>query len=234
MIEPSTSFSMEAMGRRNSIENCVEGLLDRRFWTLVADLDMFALSIARKARHVTGIDSSKTALDQAYRRLARSKTANLEFRFADVRSLPFPDNSFNFAYSRRGPGSESQRSLSEIYRVLKDRGVFMEITIGERDKQNIARIFGRGQMLHVKGQVSDIKRRMMEKVGFHRIVVRDFLGIEVFEGMRDLLVRLQSAPIIPRFNIRRDRKYLESVRKECMTDRGIETPVHRVVLIGRK
>lgn len=110
----------------------------------------------------------------------------------------------------------------------------MEITIGERDKQNIARIFGRGQMFHVKGQVSDIKRRMLGKVGFREIVVRDYLGTEVFKGMKDLLVRLQSAPIIPRFNIQKDKKYLAKVGKECMTDKGIGTPVHRVVLVCRK
>ena len=110
----------------------------------------------------------------------------------------------------------------------------MEITIGERDKQNIALIFGRGQMLGVRGQVSSIKRRMLEKIGFRKIVVRDYLGTEVFRGMEDLLVRLRSAPIIPSFEVKKDRKYLQRVQKECMTERGIETPVHRVVLIGSR
>ncbi|HZY47067.1 MAG TPA: methyltransferase domain-containing protein [Candidatus Bathyarchaeia archaeon] len=194
----------------------------------------FTRLIARKAKHVTGIDSSTVALRQAQRRLARRKTRNVEFRFGDVNRLPFPANSFDVVYSRRGPGSDSLRTLTEVFRVLKRNGVFMEITIGERDKQSIVRIFGRGQMLGARGQVSDIKKRMMERVGFRKVVARDYLGTEVFEGMRDLLVRLRSAPIIPGFNLRRDRKYLRRVREECVSDRGIETQVHRVVLIGRK
>ena len=110
----------------------------------------------------------------------------------------------------------------------------MQIEIGERDKQNLARIFGRGQMVHVKGQVSDIKKKMLEKVGFSKVVTRDYVGTEVFRGMLDLMVRLQSAPIIPSFDPRKDRKKLRKVQKECMMKRGIETPVHRVVLVARK
>jgi SAM-dependent methyltransferase len=195
---------------------------------------VFTLKIARRAGHVRGIDTSTTALRLAARNLERSRLSNVDFRPADAAHLPFPDNSFNVIYSRRGPGSDSIRTLVEAYRVLKKNGVFMEITIGERDKQNLARIFGKGQMLHVKGQVSKTKREMLERAGFSGVVTRDYLATEVFDGMPDLLVRLQSAPIIPSFDPRKDRVFLDRVRKECVTDRGIETPVHRVVLIGHK
>jgi hypothetical protein len=66
------------------------------------------------------------------------------------------------------------------------------------------------------------------------VVTRDYLATEVFKEMPDLLARLQSAPIIPHFDPRKDRQYLGRVKNECMTDRGIETPVHRVVLIGHR
>jgi SAM-dependent methyltransferase len=194
----------------------------------------FLLKIAKNARHVKGIDISTTALAQAKNNVARSKLGNVEFRMADARRLLFSNDSFDIVYSRRGPGSDSVRTLSEAYRVLRKKGAFMEITIGERDKENIARIFGRGQMLKVRGQVSDIKRSMLARAGFKRIVTRDYLGTEVFKGMSDLLVRLQSAPIIPSFDLQRDRKYLKKIKEDCMTDRGIETPVHRVILIARK
>jgi SAM-dependent methyltransferase len=195
---------------------------------------VFTLKIARRASHVRGIDTSTTALRLAERNLARSEVSNVDFRPADSRHLPFPNNSFDVVYSRRGPGSDSIRTLIEAHRVLKKNGVFMEITIGEQDKQNIARIFGRGQMLQIRGRVSATKREMMEMAGFTRVVTRDYLATEVFKGMPDLLVRLQSAPIIPSFDPRRDRLFLDRVRKECMSDRGIETPVHRVVLTGYK
>jgi hypothetical protein len=89
-------------------------------------------------------------------------------------------------------------------------------------------------MLHVRGQVSDRKKMMLEKAGFMGVVARDYIGTEVFQSMRDLLIRLRSAPIIPAFDPGKDIRYLRRVQRECRTERGIETPVHRVVLIGRK
>ncbi len=161
---------------------------------------VFTLKMARKAKHVTGIDTSTIALEQAKKSLSRSKHANVGFRLADATSLPFPEKSFDLVYSRRGPGSDSIRTMAQAHRVLRKNGVFMEITIGERDKHNLTRIFGRGQMLHVKGQVSTRKKIMLEKAGFTRVVTRDYVGTEVFRAMSDLLVRLRSAPIIPSFD----------------------------------
>jgi SAM-dependent methyltransferase len=194
----------------------------------------FTLKIARKAKQITGIDISTIGLAQARMNMIRARLTNAEFHLAEASRLPSSANSFDLVYSRRGPGSETVRNLSEAYRVLRRNGIFMQIEIGERDKQNLGRIFGRGQMFHVKSQVSDIKRKMLEKVGFSKVVTRDYLGTEVFRGISDLVVRLQSAPIIPSFDPRKDRKELRRVQKECTTDRGIETPVHRVVLVAHK
>lgn len=36
------------------------------------------------------------------------------------------------------------------------------------------------------------------------------------------------------FDVEKDRTFLEAVRVRCMTERGIETPVHRVVLTAKK
>jgi len=194
----------------------------------------FSLKIAKMTKHLTGIDTSTTALRQATRSLARSKLANVDFRLGNANHLPFPEKSFDVVYSRRGPGSDSVRTLLEANRVLRRNGVFMEITIGERDKQNLARIFGRGQMLGVKGQVSDKKAMMLKRAGFSKVVTRDYMGTEIFKTMSDLIVRLRSAPIIPSFHPLKDRTHVIRVRNECMTERGLETPVHRVVLIANK
>ncbi len=194
----------------------------------------FTLRVARTAKSVTGIDASKVALEFARRNLARSRFKNVAFRHANARKLPFPDMSFDLVYSRRGPASESKQTLTEVLRVLRYGGTFIEITIGERDKQNVAEIFGRGQMRGFKGQVSTVKKRWMEEVGFKTSMARDYMGTEVFRSLPDLIVRLKTAPIIPKFDIERDRTFLEAVRARCMTERGIETPVHRVVLIAKK
>jgi ubiquinone/menaquinone biosynthesis C-methylase UbiE len=194
----------------------------------------FALRVARIAKTVTGIDTSEVALEFAKSSLARSGLKNVAFKCGNARKIPFPDKSFDLVYSRRGPASESKRNLTEIIRVLRRGGTFMEITIGERDKQNVAEIFGRGQMRGFVDQVSSVKRRWLERVGFNNCEARDYVGTEVFPSLDDLIIRLKTAPIIPDFDVERDRCFLEAVQAKCMTERGIETPVHRVVLTARK
>jgi 23S rRNA (guanine745-N1)-methyltransferase len=194
----------------------------------------FSLRVGRRAKSVTGIDASRAALEFARRNLARSGLKNVAFKYANARKLPFPANSFDLVYSRRGPASDSKHNLREVLRVLRKDGTFMEITIGERDKQNLAQIFGRGQMLSFKGQVSTVKKYWLEKVGFKTSVARDYLGTEAFRSLDDLIIRLKTAPIIPEFDVDKDRNFLETVRTKCMTERGIETQVHRVVLTATK
>lgn len=197
-------------------------------------LGEFTLLVGKSARTVVGVDSSRVALRLARANLAEGGRRNVRFRYGEARRLPFASESFDLVYSRRGPASEDRRSLAEAFRVLRSGGTFMEIAIGERDKRNIAEIFRRGQMLEFRGQVSTVKKRWLEEAGFKAATARDYLGTEVFRSMKDLVVRLRSAPIIPSFDPGRDRRPLEAVRKRCTTDRGIETPVHRVVLMGRK
>jgi ubiquinone/menaquinone biosynthesis C-methylase UbiE len=197
-------------------------------------LGEFTLRVGSRAKRVTGTDWSKVALELAKRNLTRAHLKNVTFRYGDARKLPFPNESFDLAYSRRGPASDSKRTLTEVLRILRSGGSFMEIAIGERDKQNLAQIFGRGQMLGFKGQVSTVKKRWLEEVGFQNVVARDYIGTEVFRSLEDLVVRLKSAPIIPSFEVQKDARFLEAVRAQCMTERGIETPIHRVVLIGSK
>jgi len=194
----------------------------------------FTLIIARKAKSVVGIDTSQTALALAEKGLATVPIKNASFRFGDIRRLPFPGESFDLVYSRRGPASDSRRCLSEVFRILRREGIFLEITIGERDKQNLASIFGRGQKLGYRGQVSSVKKRWLKEVGFREATARDYLGTEIFHSVDDLVVRLRSAPIIPSFDPVKDRPFLERVKEECTTDRGVETSVHRVVLTARK
>jgi len=194
----------------------------------------FTLRVAKRARSVVGADSSKVALRMAGRNLAKKALINVVFRYGEARNLPFANESFDFAYSRRGPASDSKKCLAEVMRVLRRGGTFTEITIGERDKQNLAEIFGRGQMLGCRGQVSAVKRRWLEETGFREVSSRDYLGTEVFRSMKDLMVRLLSAPIIPSFDVEGDRRFLDAVRAKCTTERGVETPVHRVILVAKK
>jgi SAM-dependent methyltransferase len=194
----------------------------------------FTLRIAERTKSIVGVDTSRTALVLAERNLAQSSAKNATFRYGDIKRLPFPGGTFDLIYSRRGPAGDSKHNLGEVLKVLKSGGAFMEICIGERDKRNLAEIFGRGQMLGFKGEVSAVKKRWLEQVGFKHAVSRDYVGTEIFRTLDDLVIRLRTAPIIPSFDVKKDREPLKAVQERCTTERGIETPVHRVVLMGQK
>ncbi len=128
----------------------------------------FTLIVAKAAKSVVGVDPSSVALNLARLNCAKSGIENVRLRSGDIRKLPFAKESFDLVYSRRGPASENKHNLTEVFRVLRDGGTFMEVTIGERDKQNLAGIFGRGQMLGFEGQVSVVRRDGWRKLDSRR------------------------------------------------------------------
>jgi ubiquinone/menaquinone biosynthesis C-methylase UbiE len=195
---------------------------------------VFTIRIAERATDVVGVDFSEEAIRRAETSLSRHKIRNCRFEQADSNQIPFPDATFDVVVSRRGPVTHNVQSLSEALRVLKKGGTFMEITIGEKDKANIVRIFGRGQMFGVTERVVLSKKKMLEDVGFRIVELVDYLATEIFQSMDDLNIRLSSAPIIPDFDIIGDKKCLDLVEGICKTSRGIETEVHRVTIVAVK
>jgi ubiquinone/menaquinone biosynthesis C-methylase UbiE len=146
----------------------------------------FTLKIAGQAREVIGVDFSNEAISKAATNLNRIGKKNCKFKQADANRLPFPDVAFDVVVSRRGPVTASVEGLSEAFRVLKEGGTFMEITIGEKDKNNIVKIFGRGQMHGVTERVVVAKSRMLKNAGFLVLDAKDYLATEIFQTMNDL------------------------------------------------
>lgn len=193
----------------------------------------FTIEIAGKAKEVVGVDFSREGIASAEQNLSRSKLKNVTFQQASADDLPFDDSQFDVVVSRRGPATATQQILAEAFRVLRKGGLLMEITIGEKDKENIKQIFGRGQN-YLAGNVADSKKKMLEKAGFKIVKIEEYVATEVFKSMDDLLIRLRTAPIIPDFYEEKDRKYLLAVEQKCTTSRGVETPIHRITIVARK
>lgn len=179
----------------------------------------FTIKMAGTAVEVVGVDFSREAISRGLENVARSIGSNVRVQLADADRLPFPDGSFDVVVSRRGPLTDALEKLSEAYRVLKKGGLLMEITIGERDKQNLARIFGRGQMATVEEKVSLSKDKMLRRVGFHVIEVREYLATEIFGTIQDLMIRLKDSPIVPDFDVEKDKKSLHLSRRSSKPTR---------------
>lgn len=195
---------------------------------------LFTLEIAKKARSVVGVDFSKEAIARTTKDPEITRRKNIRFREADASNLPFADEEFDIAISRRGPATANEKTVGEAHRVLKRNGVLMEITIGEKNTENLARIFGRGQMYGVGEKVGVSKRKMLERAGFRDIQITDYVATEIFPNLERLIIRLDDSPIIPGFNAKKDKRFLETVERRCSTVRGIETTAHRVTIVANK
>src|SRR5207245_9914680 len=102
---------------------------------------------------------------------------------ANAESLNFQKETFDMVTCRRGPVTDTKDSLREAHRVLKRSGTLMEITIGERDKENLAQVFGRGQMLGSERVVA-MKERLLRESGFRKIEVKEYIANDILPTIR--------------------------------------------------
>ncbi len=160
-------------GEDEFVKRVLNAASGKRVLDVGCGLGDIAIRMAATADEVVGVDVSQVALNRARKRLADSRLANVRFELADANDIPFPSEAFDVVVSRRGPVTESMRTLREAYRVLKTGGIMMEITIGEKDKHNLAQIFERGQMYHVKEKVTVSKAKMLRKAGFEVVETKD-------------------------------------------------------------
>ncbi len=197
----------------------------------------FTLTVARVARRIVGIDFSRNAISKALENSKALKAGNVDFRLADARKIPFPDGSFDLGFSRRGPAMESLLSITEAFRVLRTGGQLMQQEQqegGERDKLNWIEVFGRGQDLLFGGKVADEKNRLLGEAGFRNVRVQEFEATEYFRTLKDVVMRLETTPIIPGFGKNRDRPLVEKLGRTCADEKGIKTNEHRVIITATK
>ncbi len=194
----------------------------------------FTLSVARVASRVLGIDFSENAISRALENSKAARAGNVEFKLADARKIPVPDESFDLAFSRRGPAMESLLSITETYRVLRRYGLLIQQEGGERDKLNWMQVFGRGQNFPLPGRIGEEKKKLLEKAGFKNVDVREFEATEYFKTLKDVVMRLETTPIIPNFDKNTDRGLVEKIGEKCADEKGIKTNEHRLLITARK
>ena len=81
--------------------------------------------------NVIGVDFSENMLN-----IARDKHPSIEFIHADCTQLPFKDDSFDLCVISFGLRNieNLNKVLTEIHRVLKDGGIFINIDLGKPNK----------------------------------------------------------------------------------------------------
>ncbi len=81
---------------------------------------------------VTGIDFSEKMLEIAFR---KNENNRIEYLQGDATSLPYPDNTFDFAVMGFGLRNiqNAEKAVEEIYRILKPGGCFMHLDFGKHN-----------------------------------------------------------------------------------------------------
>jgi ubiquinone/menaquinone biosynthesis C-methylase UbiE len=190
----------------------------------------FAFQIADHFFQITGIDNSTELLAIAKQKQLELDVKNVVFEEQDAHKTSLSDESFDLAFSRRGP-----TPFQEVFRLLRPQGYFVYITIGEKDCQEIKEVFGRGQSFGEwhNSRLQDDKGEL-EKVGFEIIFAQDFLYDEYYRSYESLDLFLQGVPIFEDFDSDADKKFLENYVSEFTSDQGVRLPRHRVVMVAKK
>ena len=188
------------------------------------------LQVSKFVKKAYGIDHSKEMIKTAEKNLVKSKILNVEFKFAEAKKIPYPDNFFDVVICRHSPFF-----VNELSRILKSKGIFITQHVGEKDKENIKKIFGRGQDFEKKVNTSMNKYINNLKKAKFTILRKDvYSATEYYYNMKDLIFLLKNTPIIPNFDIKKDRNFLKEIEQKYKTNKGIKTNSFRYLIIGRK
>lgn len=184
------------------------------------------ISIAKNCKRACGIDNSKFMIAKAKQNV---KLKNVEFKIGDNNDIPYQNKTFDIITSRHAP-----INFKEAYRVMKEGGLLITQQVGERDKQNIKDVFGKGQSYgKTHGKLISDYIKKAQDVGFNVLVKDHYHSIEYYK-FPDLIFLLKNTPIIPEFNIKKDISFLEIIKKKFKSNLGIKTNSCRYLLIMKK
>ncbi|MBB6670474.1 class I SAM-dependent methyltransferase [Cohnella nanjingensis] len=191
-----------------------------------------ALLAVREAAHLlVGIDRSSGMIRTAEANRSRFAAANVRFLRMEAERLDFPERFFDIVSCRH-----SAFDAVQVAKVLTDEGTFLTQQVGEGDKINLKRAFGRGQSYGVPDGtlMADYVQRLTE-AGFAEVSAAEYDTTEYYRSPEDLLFLLKHTPIIPEFGRHpRDFEILAEFVAAYGGEQGIRTNAKRFVIRAKK
>jgi 23S rRNA (guanine745-N1)-methyltransferase len=184
-------------------------------------------------KEIIGIDPFEDYIKTARKQKKKTDIKNVIFKVADGKNLPFGDKNFDIVFSSRGPLSANKSFLRESFRVLKKEGLMIEETIGEKDKIELKKIFGRGQNYPILETKLKSVKRLLKQSGMTLIESEYFVFYQVYPSINDVIEILERTPIIPYFNRLKDKSYLEKINKK-LNNKSIKLSSHRLLWMAKK
>jgi SAM-dependent methyltransferase len=167
----------------------------------------------------------------------RNNKENMEIGImrGDGLNLPFKDESFQVVINRL-----ADFSLNEVYRVLKNGGVFLRFGLGPEGSKEILSIFpdryDEGAFFFPKNP-RRWKKEVAEEIqasGFSEMRLNDYKGRSYYLSVESLVNLIEMVPLVKDFDRRKDIDKLERFSKEYGTKRGIPITDHFYILGGTK
>ncbi len=184
-------------------------------------------------KEIVGIDPFDDYIKSAEKLKKETDIKNVIFKIADGKNLPFEDEYFDIVFSSRGPLSANNDFIRESFRVLKKGGLMIEETIGEEDKIELKKIFGRGQNYPYQETKLELVKKMLAQCGMNLVKSKYFKYYQVYSSINDVIETLERAPIIPDFDKAKDKSYLEEIDRK-LNKKGIKLSNHRLFWVAEK
>ena len=184
-------------------------------------------------KDIIGIDPFEDYIKTAQQQKKEENIKNVIFQIADGKNLPFEDEYFDIIFSSRGPLSANTDFMKESFRVLKNGGLMIEETIGEKDKIELKEIFRRGQNYPAREKKLDSVQKLLDQFGMKFIESQYFLFYQVYSSIEEVIELLERAPIIPDFDKIKDKSYIEEVNNK-LNNNGITLSSHRLHWMAKK
>jgi ubiquinone/menaquinone biosynthesis C-methylase UbiE len=192
-----------------------------------------AIQLAPNFKEIIGVDYVPEYIKTAEKDRKKFNLKNIGFIQGDARNLIFKNNTFDIVYSSRGPLSADYDFMKESLRVLKKGGLLIEETIGEKDKLEVKKIFGRGQNYPLRDKKVDAVKSLLKSGRAFLLFSKEYIYHTSFR-IEEVIKLLERTPIIEDFNVKKDKELLKKLEKQLKTDKGIILSSHRLHWVARK
>lgn len=184
-------------------------------------------------KEIIGIDPFADYIKTAKRLKKAVGAKNIIFKVADGEKLPFKDECFDIVFSSRGPLSANIDFIKESFRVLKKEGLMIEETIGEKDKIELKKIFGRGQNYPNQKTKLESVKKLLKQAGMRLVESKYFKFYQVYSSIDAVAEILERAPIIPDFDKIKDQTHIAEVNTK-LGGGDIKLSSHRLLWTAKK
>lgn len=185
---------------------------------------------------VVGLEPNKELLNKAQINMQQQQIKNVLFVKGRAEKLPFRNSYFDIVTAMLAP-----HNAEEIHRVLKPEGSAIVERVGDHDKYELKKLFGKDKEGWRGYLYTDNKNCTPMKDKYTAEFTRLFRNVKIHNGSwktyytpENLVKLIKQAPTIRNFDTDSDQKLIEKAIKKFSTEKGVEITQNRVLICATK